>query len=339
MEEKIVDSAKASAFFRVLEKAEKIVFIGHYNPDGDCIGCLTAMRAWVEANYGRDGIMIVPGNFPDYLGFLPSADRILVFTRQASAANEAIKAADTIICLDFNTLSRTEALADIIRQSSARKVLIDHHPSPENFADVEISYTQVSSACELAWWVVQHKNGVMPDASMIAFYTGMMTDTNNFSNSVYPSTFRMAAQIAESGIDREKVQMGVLNSFSEQRMRLMGEMLLNNMYIVSVGEMRAGIMILDSATKEKYNYADGDSEGFVNLPLKIKGIEISALFTQGDGFIRVSLRSKGAISVNQLSRRFFNGGGHERASGGRIEIPVEEIKTYFEKSLRAFLET
>ena len=116
----------------------------------------------------------------------------------------------------------------------------------------------------------------------------------------------------------------------------MGEMLLNRMKMFK--DLKAASMVLDKAVKDSFDYRDGDSEGFVNLPLKIKDVEISALFTQSDGYIKVSLRSKGAVSVNQLCRRYFNGGGHERAAGGRLYMPVEEVEDYFERSLRAFLE-
>ena len=146
----------------------------------------------------------------------------------------------------------------------------------------------------------------------------------------------MASQIAEAGVDRDKIQMEIMNSFSQQRMRLMGEMLLNRMWMFN--DLKAATMVLDASTKERFDYRDGDSEGFVNLPLKIKEVEISALFTQGDGFIKVSLRSKGAVSVNRLCRLFFNGGGHERAAGGRLyDKPIEEVADYFERSLRLFL--
>ena len=119
-------------------------------------------------------------------------------------------------------------------------------------------------------------------------------------------------------------------------MRLMGEMLRNQMVVLE--DLNAAYMVLSKKIQEEYNYLQGDSEGFVNLPLLIEGVEVSALFTESDEFIRVSLRSQGGVSVNALSNRFFNGGGHERASGGRLFIPVDEVPAYFEKSLREFLD-
>ena len=339
----IVDSQKAESFFRMLSESKKTVIAGHFNPDGDCIGCLTGMRSWIESSFPgsvESVSMIVPSIFPDYLHFLPGADDVLVFPKDRSRSKTLIAEADTIICMDFNNLARTEDMAGLLSESKAVKILVDHHPSPEAFPDLTISETEVSSASELAWWLVSEvssRHGLsVPFDTKTSFYTGMMTDTNNFCNSVFPSTFLMASQIAEAGVDRDKIQMEIMNSFSQQRMRLMGEMLLNRMRMFN--DLKAATMVLDASTKERFDYRDGDSEGFVNLPLKIKEVEISALFTQGDGFIKVSLRSKGAVSVNRLCRSYFNGGGHERAAGGRLYMPIEQVEDYFEKCLREFLQ-
>ncbi len=340
----IIESNIAGSFCQMLLPARKIVIVGHHNPDGDCIGSLTGMRAWMESFYkGKEAVevsMVVPNHIPYYLMFMDGADSVVIYSDNPDRAISLLKEADTIICMDLNDLARTEEMADIIRKSPARKIMVDHHPYPEKFADLVVSTTEVSSASELAWWLVSeasHQTGtVIPKECMASLYTGMMTDTNNFCNSVFSSTFLMASQIAEAGIDREKIQMEIMNSFSEERMRLMGLMLMEKMKLYP--DLKAAVLVLDQETKDKYNYRDGDSEGFVNLPLKIKNVEISALFTQGNGYIKVSLRSKGAVSVNRLCRLFFNGGGHERAAGGRLyDKPIEEVADYFERSLRLFL--
>ena len=339
-----VDPKIAGDFCGMLLPAKKIAIVGHHNPDGDCIGCITGMKAWLESFFkGKRPVtvsMLVPNHIPYYLMFMDGADSVVLYSDNPPKTTSILEEADTIICMDFNDLSRTEEMADTIRNSAASKIMIDHHPFPEKFADLVVSTTEVSSASELAWWLVSEaslKTGTeIPPECKASFYTGMMTDTNNFCNSVFPSTFLMASQIAEAGIDREKIQMEIMNSFSEERMRLMGLMLKDKMTVYP--DLKAAVLVLDQETKDKYNYRDGDSEGFVNLPLKIKDVEISALFTQGNGYIKVSLRSKGAVSVNRLCRLFFNGGGHERAAGGRLyDKPIEEVTDYFEKSLRMFL--
>ena len=337
-----IDLELVLRFCRILGNAKNVVIVGHLNPDGDCIGSITGMKGFLEKFLsGETSIsMIVPSALPYYLEFMYSAPDIVVYSQSRHRAASLIKEADVIICMDFNNLYRTEGMEDLIRNSTSRKILIDHHPSPEGFAELTISETNVSSASELTWWLISEvcsqTGAEIPVNVMESLYTGMMTDTNNFNNSVFPSTFLMASKIADAGIDRERIQMEVMNCFSKERMRLMGYMLYENG--VMFPHLVAVCMVLDDPAKGRVCYRDGDSEGFVNLALKIKDVEISALFTQGDEFIKVSLRSKGAVSVNRLSRRFFNGGGHERAAGGRLYMPIEEVRDYFEKALQALLE-
>ena len=339
-----IDPKVAGSFCQMLLPAKKIAIVGHLNPDGDCIGSLTGMKSWLDSFYKDkapvDVSMIVPNAIPYYLKFMNGADSILLYADNQEETLRVVGEADLIICMDLNSLSRTEELEEPIRKNGCPKIMIDHHPFPEKFADLTVSETEVSSASELAWWLLREASAQsgteIPASCMESLYTGMMTDTNNFCNSVFPSTFLMASQIAEAGIDREKVQYEIMNSFSEDRMRLMGLMLKERMKVYP--DLKAAVLVLDQPTKDSYHYRDGDSEGFVNLPLQIKNVEISALFTQGNGYIKVSLRSKGAVSVNRLSRLFFNGGGHERAAGGRLyDMPIEEVADYFEKSLRLFL--
>ena len=164
-----------------------------------------------------------------------------------------------------------------------------------------------------------------------------MTDTNNYANSVRPQTLVMASELLEMGIDKEDVQFKVYSGFREERMRMMGYMLYENMKVFP--QHKAGFMLITKELKEKFDFQDGDSDGFVNLPLNIKGIEVSGLFTEADGFVKVSLRSKGDFSVTKLSRAFFHGGGHARAAGGKIYIPVSEVESYFLSSLNEYRHT
>ena len=331
----IVTKESARAFKAMVLASKRVVIVGHLNPDGDCVGSVTGMKSWIRSLCSAECSVVLPNAGPDYLNFLDPDGQIVYFFDSKEKGEELISAADLIIAMDFNTLSRTEWMKEYIASSTARKVLIDHHPSPEPFADLTISTTEISSASELTWWLLKETGEEIPMESCISLYTGMMTDTNNFSNSVFASTFLMASQIEERKVDREKIQMNVLNSFSESRMRLMGKMLLEKMRIFP--HLKAAVMVMDKKTQEEFNYKEGDSEGFVNLALKIADVEVSGFFTETENYIKVSLRSKGAVSVNALSRRFFNGGGHERAAGGRIYIPVHQVEEYFENSLESFL--
>ncbi len=327
------------ALAHILSGRRNVVLVGHVNPDGDSIGSLMGMMHYL-AGLGKSVVPVVPNRYPEFLNFLDPDGVVLCNSEQPEAVAGAVSGADLIICLDFNSLKRIDSLGDVIASASAPKVLIDHHPQPDTIFDLVYSYPHLSSTCELAYWTIKGLlpicGGNMPLESAIALYTGMMTDTNNFANSVLPSTFIMAGELMDLGVDKEWVQKMVFGGYSEDRMRLMGHMLSSNMKMYP--QYGAAVMVLTKDIKEKFNFKDGDSEGFVNLALNISSVKVSAFFTEGDEFVRVSLRSKDDFSVNRLARGYFNGGGHERAAGGRLFIPVAEVEEYFVKSLAEFIE-
>lgn len=332
----------------ILTSASKAVIVGHFHPDGDSIGSVVAMWQYLTSR-GISATPILPSIHPDSLDFLNPGhdnpdDSIIIAQDSMDEAKAAIAAADTIICLDLSRLSRTEYLEEAISASKAKKLLIDHHLSPavEQF-DVIISKTDISSTCELLFWVLMGLPDIAGDVQKLPFkcanalYVGMMTDTNNFSNSVWNTTFEMASKMLERGVDKDDLQEKVLHCYTVPRTRLMGHLLKDNM--VYLPKEHAAYMTLSNVEKEAHDFKPGDSEGFVNLPLAVSDIRISGLFTEDSSgeYIRVSLRSKGDTDVNLFARRYFNGGGHKNAAGGRLYIPLEEVPEYFEKSLKKYI--
>jgi len=325
-----------------IKKSKNIVLIGHFNPDGDSIGSIVGFYHYLES-IGVKSSLVIPSRYPSSLEFLnPENEDILVYEDDKERVEYLISVSDLIICLDFNKISRTEFLEKLIFESNASKVLIDHHPSPQiDFFDIVISTTEISSTCELLFWILMKMPEISNNVDKLslscvqALYVGMLTDTNNFSNSVFPSTFDMSSKIINRGVNNDLIQGLVFNVYSEKRMRLMGHMLDSRMNLLP--ELGAAFLLLSKDDKKKYDFCPGDSEGFVNLPLSIKGVVISALFSETEDYVRVSLRSKGDYDVNDLSNKYFNGGGHKNASGGRLYIPFSKIPEYFEKSLKEYL--
>lgn len=324
----------------LLSESKSIVLIGHTNPDGDCIGAITGMIYFLR-NAGYDVMAVVPTGYPDFLSFLVEEGSILVAKTDFDRSSELIARADLIICVDFNSLSRIDDLGKVVEKSKAKKVLVDHHPQPEGNFNIMFSEVSLSSASEFVYWIIKglsgYLNTAIPQRSRVSLYTGMMTDTNNFSNSVVASTFKMASELLEAGVDKEFVQQQVFGGFSEGRMRMMGYMLYDNMRIIP--HLHASVMVITKEIKERFGFSDGDSEGFVNLGLNIKDVYVSALFTEteSEDYVRVSLRSKGDFSVNALSKAYFNGGGHERAAGGRLKIDIGDVSDYFEESMEKYM--
>lgn len=331
----------------LLQNADKIVLVGHFNPDGDAIGSVTAAWQYLHAR-GKQARIVLPSPYPDNFAFLEPEDpaaHILICEQEPRKARALVAGADLVICLDLNRLSRTEYLEEDILQTRARKVLIDHHIAAElpRF-DLAYSTTAVSSTCELLFWILLALPDIAGDAGRLglrcaeSLYVGMMTDTNNFANSVFPGTFEMASKLIARGVDKDRLQEQVLSCYSVSRTRLMGHMVKDKMKVLPA--YRTAYMLLSNREKERYHFKPGDSEGFVNLPLAIARVQVSALFTENaDGrYIRVSLRSKGDIDVNRFAMRCFNGGGHRNAAGGRLYMPLEDVPAYFERSLAAWAE-
>lgn len=327
---------------KLLSQGLKTIIISHFNPDGDAIGSSVGMRGYLQGT-GRQATVAVPSRKPEFLDFLDPDGEILCYADNKQATLDAVNGAELIICLDFNRLDRTEWLAENLEASQATKVLIDHHlhPDTDKF-DLVISDPGASSTCELLYRVLMSFSSVGSDPSRLgldtltAITTGILTDTNNFNNSITPDTFAIASDMLRQGVDFDAINNLVFKRYSESRMRLMGHLLTDSMEIDR--PLKASSMVITLKDRHDFNFSDGDSEGFVNLPLMIRDVEVSALFSETAEYVRVSLRSKGHVSVNALSNAYFNGGGHERAAGGRLYMPISQVRDYFLRSLEQFLQ-
>ena len=346
---KDITSHNIDTFISLIEESQSIAIVGHMKPDGDALGSCVGMYHYLGL-YGKDSIKIVlPHRTQAYLNFIideESSRNILIHEDHPKKAEEAIRSSDLIICLDFNAFHRTDRLENALTESSAAKILIDHHLNPDRDSfTLSISEIAISSASELVYQVMMHTPVInsdatrIPEKAAIALMTGMTTDTNNFANSVYPSTLRMAADLVEAGVDRDMIVSNIYQQHRETRMRLMGHVLKDLMTITPDG---VAYIILDKNTLQHYHIEEGDTEGFVNMPLSIAKVKMSLLLKEDGNMVRVSIRSKKGISANRCSNLHFHGGGHENAAGGRLYIPedikgIEEASAYIEKHTHTFM--
>ena len=317
---------------------QRIVVVSHTNPDGDAVG---SSLAWAEVlrTMGRAVTCVVPNKYPYFLDWMPGIDEVVIFkTDTEGRARRAIAEADMIFCLDFNAVSRLEILSDTIAaNTTARRVLIDHHLSPDEGFDLMFSHPDSSSTCFLVYSIVEAMCGAGAITRRMAesLYVGMMTDTGNFSfSSLTSDLFRAVAVLIDKGVNVPYVNSSVYNNFSEGRMRLLGYMLNDKM--VTDYEFGVAYVSLTEEEMRRFDFIQGDSEGFVNYPLSIRGIRMSAMFIQTKHSIRVSLRSRGEVDVNVFARRYFDGGGHRNAAGGKSYVPMNETLENFRKYLREY---
>ena len=316
-----------------IDNSERIVIIPHHNADGDAIGSSLGLYNLL-LNMGKMPIVVCPNDFPDSLKWMNGADNVLIAQKNMQKAKSIIDGADLILMTDFNGLGRIDNLKDIVAKASAKKIVIDHHPNPEDFADILFSDVTVSSASELVYRFI-NKTGCkkyVNKAVAECIFVGIMTDTGSFSfNSSNPETFITVSELLEYDINKDDIYNQVFDNYSEHRLRLLGYCM--NEKLVVFPEYKAGFISITKEELVRFEFEIGDTEGFVNYPLSIKGIIFSAIFIEKDNHIKTSFRSKGNFSVNDFSRNHFNGGGHINAAGGRCNLNMEETLNRFVKLL------
>ena len=314
-----------------------MVILSHTNPDGDAVG---SSIAWAEAlrREGHDVVCIVPNKYPYYLDWMTGIGDVVIHRTDPDRAAAAVAEADVIFCLDFHSLSRLDQLSEVIAaNTSAKRVLIDHHLNPTEQFDIMFSHPESSSTCFLVYKVIEALWGaqsVTPSQAEV-LYVGMMTDTGNFSFSqLTPELYQALAVLSATGINIPQIYNNVYNSFTEGRARLFGYTINRKMKLLRKGTVAH--MSLTEEEMRRFWFQQGDSEGFVNYPLSIKKMRMSAIFIEHKDFIRVSLRSRGAVDVNLFASRYFEGGGHHNAAGGKSFVSMEETIARFEAAVEEF---
>lgn len=316
---------------RFLSKSRKIVITTHNNPDGDAIGSSLALYHFFKKQ-GHKVDAIVPNMYPQFLAWIPGSKKMIVYESQSAKAQSLLAQAEMIFCLDYNAIHRTGSLAEILDRSEAKRVLIDHHIDPETESfDYCISTVNTSSTAELVYNFIDQMNGLELIDKQIAesLYAGIVTDTGSFSFSCNnKETFEVTADLIARGVDAQKLHRLIYDTFTEDRLRLLGFAIHNRMIVWT--EFNTALIYLTKADLKKYNFKVGDTEGIVNYPLTMEKINQSILLTEKEKMIRMSFRSKGKFSVNDFVRKHFNGGGHLNAAGGKsfttIEKTIEEVK-------------
>ncbi|MFN8164913.1 MAG: bifunctional oligoribonuclease/PAP phosphatase NrnA [Bacteroidia bacterium] len=324
----------------ITRSARQISIITHHRPDGDAMG--SSLGLW---NYFRrkniKSVVVTPSDYPDFLNWLPGNNEVISYEKDGAAAVEQLRNSDLIFCLDFNWLSRTEELEHVIRNSAADKVLIDHHLDPEPAFRFIFSDTEACSTSELIYRFIDAN----ADTSVIdkdiaeCLYCGIMTDTNSFRySSMKASVHRIVASLMDAGAENYKIHERVYDTNSENRLRLIGYSLKEKLTVLP--EFKTAFLSLSESELQMFNFRSGDTEGLVNYALSIDGIRLAAFFSERDGMIKISFRSKGDFSVKELSHRFFEGGGHKNAAGGKSTLPLHDtvqrfiaILPYYKESL------
>ena len=328
---KIILEDNVSRSYKLIEAAERIVILTHLSPDGDAVGSSLGLYHFLR-EIGKEPVVVVPNRFPGFLNWMSGAADIVVLEEKHKEVQGLITEADLLICVDFNDLKRIDGAKPFVEQSHAKKILIDHHLSPEAFADVTISHPEISSSSELVFRLICRMGFFqnITKACAESIYVGMMTDTGNFSYaSQSPEIYHIISELLSKGIDKDNIYRLVYNTYSENRMRLMGFCLVEKMKLYK--EQRTAGISLSLDELARFDYQVGDAEGFVNIPLSIEGIDISIFVREDVKKVKMSFRSQGTFPVNKMASTYFNGGGHLNAAGGESYLSLAETLDKLEK--------
>lgn len=326
----ILSESDVSHLKELIETSEKIIICCHHNPDGDAIGSSLGWAQYLRT-CGKEAKVIVPDAYPDFLQWLPNTEKIIRFDKKKDEVKALFADAQLIFCLDFNNADRMEEeLGAVLTASKAKKVLINHHPSPDIDVEICASHPEMSSTSELIFRIIWQLGGfsTMNKHSAVPIYCGMMTDTGGFTyNSNSPEIYFIISQLLSLRIDKDKIYRNVYNNYSEWRLRLTGYVLYQKLNVFN--DFHAAYFTLTKQDLHRFHFIKGDAEGLVNIPLQIKGLKLSVSMredTERPNKIWISLRSVDDFHCNTMAEEYFNGGGHPNAAGGHLDCSIEEAE-------------
>ncbi len=325
----IVEEAKVKQVRNLLDNAQEVVITSHVSPDGDAIGSSLALFHVLSA-IGKSVHVISPDLLPQNLMFLQGAEDILVFTRYSEFATKLIDNADLIFCLDFNSYHRLDKMEEVVRMADASKVLIDHHPDPDDFADVVISHPEISSTSMLLFRILCRLGffNVIDKQAAEGIYVGMMTDTGNFTyNSNDPDLYVVISELLKKGVDKDRLYTLICNTNSPSKLQLIGYAIYKKMQLFPAHH--AALITLAQDELKEFDYQKGDTENLVNIPLSIPDIHYSLFMRDDVNYIKISARSSGDFPVNVMCEKYFGGGGHKNASGGEYYGALDDAINLF----------
>ncbi|MDB5061846.1 MAG: bifunctional oligoribonuclease/PAP phosphatase NrnA [Mucilaginibacter sp.] len=318
----------------LLDQPRKIVITTHHKPDGDAMGSSLGLYHYL-IQLGHHTKVITPTDYPEFLSWLPGNEDVIIYTEAIQQSAKLIAEADLIFCLDFNSLSRINEMGELVRESSAYKVMIDHHLEPEDFDDYRHWNINACAAAQLVYDFIAHvlhKKELINKDVATCLYTGILTDSASFRLPNTTSTVhRIVAELIDAGAVNWRIHELIYNSSSENRLRFLGHCLANRLEVLP--EFNTAIIWVTKEDLAKYDINTGDTEGIVNYALSIASVRLAAFIVDRKDRVKLSLRSKGEFPANDICKRYFEGGGHRNAAGGQSMDTLEGTINKFKSIL------
>lgn len=335
----ILSEQEAAVLQELTAASSHIVVTCHKSPDGDALGSSLAWADYLRS-LGKEPVVLIPDAYPDFLQWLPNTEKIIRYDKHREVGDLLLKTADLIFCLDFNEPSRVDEMQASLEASPARKVMIDHHLNPQMDTALTVSHPDLCSTSELVFRIVWQLGAfdAMPKTWAVAIYCGMMTDTGGFTfNSSRAEIFFIIGQLLTKHIDKDKIFRKVYNNYSSWAIRMRGYVMCHKLNVFD--DRHAAYFAISRKDMRDFHFLKGDAEGLVNEPLRIKGMRLSISLREDDrkpNLVWVSLRSVDDFPCNRMAERYFNGGGHLNASGGRLLCSLDEAERITRQAIAEF---
>jgi bifunctional oligoribonuclease and PAP phosphatase NrnA len=322
-----------------LKSSKNIVITAHISPDGDSIGSSLALYHFCKA-LNLSVTVCHPDSAPMFLSWLDGFNQILNYDKHTDKIDILLAEADLIFCLDYNEVGRVgEKMKPAMENSTAFKIMIDHHLNPSNFADIVYSDTTSCSTCQLVYELIEKSSclNLLDKTIGTAIYLGVMTDTGSFRfNSVKPYTHELIANLLRIGVENDVIHERVFDVNTVDKLKLRGYATSEKLTIIP--EFKLAYIALSREELNKFAYQKGDTEGLVNVALSIEGVLLAAFFSEDDDKIKISFRSKGKLHpVNLLSQKYFSGGGHANAAGGKYVGSLKDAIDLFVRVIPEYI--
>lgn len=322
---------------KLLSTFKKVVIIPHKNPDGDAMGSTLGLCLYLKKK-GHSATVIAPNDYPEFLKWLPGNSEVINYEMKKSISKKIIASADVIFTLDFNTLHRCGEMETPIKNSNAVKIMIDHHQEPDSYADYTFSDVNMCSTSQMVYHFIEKMEDLDHIDTEIgeALYTGIMTDTSSFRFPLTTSlTHKVIAKLIDLGVQKSKIHNAIYDTNSFERLQLLGCAMKNLRFLENYN---TSYITLSNTELDSHEFKKGDTEGFVNYGLSLKGAKLAAIFIEHkqESIIKISFRSKGSFDVNKFARNHFNGGGHKNASGGKSNLNLKDTIKKFTDLLKEY---
>jgi phosphoesterase RecJ-like protein len=321
--------------FPLLKEPRKIVITTHQKPDADAMGSSLALFQFLT-QLGHSVTVISPTNWAGWVDWMPGVKGVLDYEKNKPKANEVLDNTDWLFCLDFNIFHRTKTMTEKLAELSCTKILIDHHQEPDEASfDYGISNTAKSSTCEMIYdFIVEagYSDKITEEISE-CLYAGVVGDTGSFRfSSAHEGVHKLVAELKSKGLKHGPVHDKLFDNFLENRLRFVGHVLLHRMEVFY--EYNTVLIAIPKSDLLRYQIKTGDTEGLVNFPQSIQGIKLVALVIDRDEERKWSFRSKDDFDCNTFARKYFEGGGHFNASGGRSSDTLDNTVQAFKNAIK-----